>query len=202
VSTTGKTRDSSVNGVGPSAQEAEPVPVLRPRLSWPSWLSWVRRPLVFVVVFAVAGAGLQVLTWQVRHDPAAGNRALVDTETTDGVIGEVGNGLSRILSYSPDTTDSTAQAAQEVLGGNASSEYNALFSQVKLRAATEGLTLTTRVVRAGVIRLSGGTAQLLVFLDQIIVRKDKPNGTTVAAQLSVTARFDAGHWRIVEIHAR
>jgi Mce-associated membrane protein len=200
VSTTGKTRDSSVNGVGPSAQEAEPVPVLRPRLSW------VRRPLVlavvFAVVFAVAGAGLQVLTWQVRHDPAAGNRALVDTETTDGVIGEVGNALSRILSYSPDTTDSTAQAAQEVLGGNASSEYNALFSQVKLRAATEGLTLTTRVVRAGVIRLSGGTAQLLVFLDQIIVRKDKPNGTTVAAQLSVTARFDAGHWRIVEIHAR
>jgi Mce-associated membrane protein len=200
VSTTGKTRDSSVNGVGPSAsaEEAEPVPVpvLRPRLSW------LRRPLVLAVVFAVAGAVLQVLTLQVRQDPAAGNRALVDTETTDGVIGEVGNGLSRILSYSPDTTDSTAQAAQEVLGGNASSEYNALFSQVKLRAATENLTLTTRVVRAGVIRLSGGTAQLLVFLDQVIVRKDKPNGTTVAAQLSVTARFDAGHWRIVEIHAR
>jgi Mce-associated membrane protein len=58
------------------------------------------------------------------------------------------------------------------------------------------------VVQAGVTRLSGDTAQLLVFLDQLIVRKDTPAGTSAAAQLSVTARLDSGHWRIIDIHAR
>ena len=163
-------------------------------------VSWPRRAIVVALVLALAGAGLVILSQRSRHDPE--NRALVDPEVTAVVIGDVSNGLTKIFSYAPDSTAATEQAATEVLGGKAAGEYRTLFAQVKQHAAAERLTVTTRVVRAGVVRLSGGTAQLLVFLDQMIVRRDKPKGTTAAAQLAVTARLDAGHWRIVDIHAR
>jgi Mce-associated membrane protein len=159
-----------------------------------------RFPAVVVIALVLAGAVLQGLAWRARHSGT--DRALVDAETTAVVVGDVSNGLSKVFSYAPDSTATTEQAAADVLGGQAASQYRTLFAQVKQRAAAEGLTVTTHVVRAGVTRLTGGTAQLLVFLDQDIVRKDKPNGTAVAAQLSVTARLDAGHWRIVDIHAR
>jgi Mce-associated membrane protein len=154
------------------------------------------------LLFALAGGLLQVMAWRARHTHVNSDRALTDAETTSVVIGDVSNGLSKIFSYAPDSTATTEQAAADVLGGAASSEYRTLFAQVKEHAAAERLTLTTHVVRAGVTHLSGGTAQLLVFLDQDIVRKDTPKGTSAAAQLSVTARLESGHWRIIEIHAR
>jgi Mce-associated membrane protein len=160
----------------------------------------VRYAVVAAVLFAVAGGVLQVLA--ARHDPATRNRALVDAETTAIVIGDVSNGLTTVFSYSPDSTDATERAAGEVLGGAALSQYRTLFAQVKEHAAAERLTVTTRVVRAGVISLTRDTARLLVFLDQIVVRKDRPRGTPAAAQLSVTARRTAGRWRVVDIHAR
>lgn len=167
---------------------------------------WIRRPRVFVLVFtllfALAGAGLQVLSARARHDPALGDRALVDTEATSVVIGDVSNGLTKIFSYTPDSTATTEQDAAEVLSGTAATEYRTLFAQVKQHAAAERLTVTTHVVRAGVVRLTRDTAQLLVFLDQVIVRKDRPKGMSAAAQLSVTARRQGGHWRIVDMHAR
>jgi Mce-associated membrane protein len=162
--------------------------------------AWTRWVVVAAVVLAVAGVGLRVPGARAGHSPA--NRALVDTEATSVVIGDVSDGLSRIFSYAPDSMATTEQDAAEALTGRAADEYRTLFAQVKQRAATERLTVTTRVVRAGVERLSGRTAQLLVFLDQVIVRKDEPKGTSAAAQLAVTARLDGGHWRIVDIHAR
>lgn len=160
-----------------------------------------RTALVLAVVLALAGGALQVLAGRARHVPATRNRALVDAETTALVIGDVGNGLSKVFSYAPGSTAATEQAAGEVLGGAALSEYRTLFAQVKRRAAAEGLTVTTHVVRAGVTSLSGRTAHVLVFLDQVVVRTDRPRGTPAAAQLSVIARLDAGHWRIMDIHA-
>ena len=126
----------------------------------------------------------------------------VSDRTRQLLLTVVSSALTKVFSYAPDSTAATEQTAREVLGGTALSQYEMLFAQVKQRAAKEKLTVTTRVVRAGVVRLSGDTAQLLVFLDQIIIRKDRPQGTSAAAQLSVTAKRSAGHWRIVDIHAR
>jgi Mce-associated membrane protein len=200
VSTTGESRAGTTATDG----DAGPTPVdagtgedstarRSPRL---------RRAVLIASLLALAGGGLQVMGREARHDPATANHALTDAETTSVVLGDVSNGLSKIFSYTPGDTATTEQAAADVLAGNASREYRTLFAQVKQHAAAEGLTVATHVVRAGVIRLSGDTARLLVFLDQVIVRKDKPKGMSAAAQLSVTARLMAGHWRIVEIHAR
>lgn len=179
--------DDGSPGAGPPARRKG-----RPRL---------RTAVAIALLLALAGGALQVMAERARHVPATRNRALVDGETTALVIGDVGNGLSKVFSYAPGSTAATEQAAADVLGGAALTQYRTLFTQVKRRAAAEGLTVTTHVVRAGVTDLSGRTAHVLVFLDQLVVRKDRPRGTPAAAQLSVTARLDSGHWRIIDIHA-
>jgi Mce-associated membrane protein len=166
------------------------------------WWRGTRGPLALALVLALAGGALTVRTARLRDDPAAANRALVDTTATTRVIGDVSNALTKIFSYSYADTAATDQAARDVLAGKAYTAYQALFAQVVRQAPAQGLTVTTRVVRAGVTRLSGGTAQLLVFLDQVITRRNDQSGTAAAAQLSVTAQLRDGHWRITDIQSR
>lgn len=159
-------------------------------------------PLALTVVLALVGAALMVRTAQLRDDPVVANRALVDNGATTRVIGDVSNALTKVFSYSHADTAATQQAARDVLAGTAYRQYEALFAQVVQQAPAQELTVTTRVVRAGVIRLSGDTAQLLVFLDQVVTRRGEPSGTVAAAQLSITAQRRDGHWRITDIQAR
>jgi Mce-associated membrane protein len=163
--------------------------------------SGLRRAITLALVIAVTGAGLLVLAGRLRAGAPAANRALLDTDATTKVIGDVTDGLTKIFSYAPDDTAATEKAAADVLAGVAAEQYRKLFAQVKQQAPAQRLTLTTRVVRAGVTNLSGGSAHLLVFLDQATARNGRPSGTVAAAQLSVTARLTGGHWRITDLRS-
>ncbi|MER6770421.1 hypothetical protein ABT389_11790 [Streptomyces bacillaris] len=174
---------------GPDGTPAEPG--RRPR--WPRLLG-----AVLALALLATGGYLFAAGQQLRDTPATANLALTDTEATTRVTGDVSNALGRIFSYGPDATGLAKEAAQQVLAGKALQQYAALFGQVEKQAADQKLTLTTHVVRAGVTRLSGTGAHLLVFLDQVYERRGRP-ATTAAAQLSVTAELRDGHWRIVEI---
>ncbi|XMN05396.1 hypothetical protein ACK8N7_04810 [Streptomyces griseobrunneus] len=166
-------------------------PGRRPR--WPRILG----ALLTVALLATGGV-LFAEGQQLRDTPATANLALTDAEATTRVTGDVSNALGRIFSYGPDATALTKDAAQQVLAGKALQQYAALFGQVEKQAADQKLTLTTHVVRAGVTRLTGSSAHLLVFLDQVYERRGRP-ATTASAQLSVTAELRDGQWRIVEI---
>lgn len=158
--------------------------------------------VVAVVLALVLGGALFLLrAGQLTGAPAADNRALTDTEATARVTGDVSNALTEVFSYTPGRTDATRESARELLAGKAARQYAELFGQVEKRAAEQKLTLTTHVVRAGVTRLTGSSAQLLVFLDQVSQRQGSPPATA-PAQLSVTAELDDGRWRIVGITAR
>ncbi|WP_405564355.1 hypothetical protein [Streptomyces sp. NBC_01180] len=154
-----------------------------------------------VLLLVLGGAGMLFRAHQLRTTPAAANHALADTEATSQVTGDVSDTLGKVLSYTPQATDVTAQSARELLAGKAAKQYAALFGQVGKRAKEQKLTLTTQVVRAGVTRLTGSEARLLVFLDQTAQRKGRPAGV-VAAQLSVTAELRGGNWLITDITAR
>ncbi|WSQ63033.1 hypothetical protein OG507_36625 [Streptomyces sp. NBC_01217] len=156
---------------------------------------------VLVVALLAAGGALFAKGRQLRDAPAASNRALTDSEATTRVAGDVSNALGKVFSYSPQATDVTKESAKQLLAGKALQQYAALFGQVEKQAADQKLTLTTHVVRAGVTRLTHSSAHLLVFLDQVYEREGRP-ATTAAAQLSVTARLQDGHWTVVEITAR
>ncbi|MFF8914374.1 hypothetical protein ACF08M_13895 [Streptomyces sp. NPDC015032] len=156
---------------------------------------------VLVVALLAAGGGLFAAGRQMRDTPAASNRALTDSAATTRVVGDVGNALGKVFSYSPQATGVTKESAKQLLAGKALQQYAALFGQVEKQAADQKLTLTTHVVRAGVTRLTEDSAHLLVFLDQVYEREGRP-ATTAAAQLSVTAELRDGHWTVVEITSR
>ncbi|MFE7481108.1 hypothetical protein [Streptomyces sp. NPDC057552] len=153
---------------------------------------------VLAVALFVTGGLLFAEGQQLRDTPATSNLALTDAEATGRVTGDVSNALGRIFSYGPDATGLAKEAARQVLAGRALQQYAALFGQVEKQAADQKLTLTTHVVRAGVTRLTGTGAHLLVFLDQVYERRGRP-ATTASAQLDVTAELRDGRWRIVEI---
>ncbi|MEU0126859.1 hypothetical protein [Streptomyces sp. NPDC006289] len=164
-----------------------------------------RWPGVLAAVLALAllgtGGTLFVQGRQLRDTPATSNHALTDTAATTRVVGDVSSALGKVFSYSPQATGATKESAGQLLGGRALKQYASLFGQVEKQAADQKLTLTTQVVRAGVTRLGGSSAHLLVFLDQVYEREGKA-ATTAAAQLSVTAELRNGHWRIVDITSR
>ena len=129
-----------------------------------------------------------------RPGPAA-DRAVVDAPATSQVNSQVDAALARILSYTPQDTAATAQAARNLLSGTASTQYQALFSQVKGQIGSQRLTVATQVTHSGVVSLTGDRAQLLVFVRQTAQRQGGA-ASTVQGQLSVTARLIDGRWRI------
>ncbi|WP_405438279.1 hypothetical protein [Streptomyces anulatus] len=161
-----------------------------------------RWPRVLGALLAVAliatGGALYAEGRQLRDTPATANLALTDAEATTRVTGDVSSALGKIFSYGPGATAATRAAAKEVLAGKALQQYAALFGQVERQSADQKLTLTTEVVRAGVTRLTGSSAHLLVFLDQVYERRGRAP-TTASAQLTVTAELREGRWWIVEI---
>ncbi|MFI1014979.1 hypothetical protein [Streptomyces sp. NPDC020965] len=162
-----------------------------------------RTALVVAVVLAllIGGGALLIRADQLRSTPAARDLTLTDTRATAQVTDEIGDAVVRIFSYTPTGVDATRQAARELLAGKAARQYGELFGQVEKRAAGQKLTLTTHVVRIGVVRLTDRSARLLVFLDQVAERAGNPP-VTAAAQLTLTAERRDGRWRIVDITSR
>ncbi|MBY8876440.1 hypothetical protein [Actinacidiphila acidipaludis] len=155
---------------------------------------------VLTLVVLLAGA-LLVAAQQMKDPAARDNRALTDAAATDQVTGDVSNALSQIFAYTPQDTQSTAQAARDLLAGAAATQYQELFARIRGQVADQKLILTTRVVRAGVVSLTSTRARLLVFLDQTAQRAGA-TATSAAAQLSVTAEYTGGRWRITDLKAR
>jgi Mce-associated membrane protein len=203
----------AVMSTGEDVTTAVPVPSHRPARTGeppagpsdarPAGRRRWRAPVVTALVLALLTGGSLFLlkAGQLTGAPSADNRALTDTEATARVTGDVSNALTSVFSYTPGDTGATREAARQLLAGKAARQYAELFGQVEKRAAEQKLTLTTHVVRAGVTRLHGGSAQLLVFLDQVSQRQGGAP-TTAPAQLSVTAELGDGHWRIVDITSR
>ncbi|MEU2549544.1 hypothetical protein ABZ618_29645 [Streptomyces roseolus] len=138
---------------------------------------------------------------QLRTTPSARNQALTDTAATTRVGGDVGEGLARIFSYTPTGSDAAERSAGTVLAGRAARQYTELFAQVRESLVAQRITLSTQAVRTGVIELDGDGARLLVFLDQVS-RRGEGAPTTVAAQLTVTARFQDDRWVITDLRTR
>ncbi|MFD5940820.1 hypothetical protein [Streptomyces griseus] len=174
-----------------TADAADAVDASRRR--WPRVLG-----ALLAVALIAAGGALYAEGRQLRDTPATANLALTDAEATARVTGDVSSALGKIFSYGPGSTAATRAAAKEVLAGKALQQYAALFGQVERQSADQKLTLTTEVVRAGVTRLTGSGAHLLVFLDQVYERRGRAP-TTASAQLTVTAELRDGRWWIVEI---
>jgi Mce-associated membrane protein len=157
---------------------------------------------VVALLLAAAGTWALVAAGNLRGSDAARNSALVDTGRTAEVSAAVSSALNQIFSYSYDKTDVTEKAAKAVLRGDALTTYDKLFAEVRAQAPAQKLVLTTRVVYSAVQSLDGDRAQLFVFLDQSATRIDTNTTSAAAAQLSITAKREGGHWVITAMAPR
>ncbi|MFI0943652.1 hypothetical protein [Streptomyces sp. NPDC021020] len=180
------------------------APRWRARLRLPGFVRRDPRRTAAVAVIAallLTGGGFGWAAQQLKSPAAARNHALTDTDATSRLTGEISSVLGRVFAYTPDDTQSTEQAAHDSLEGAAAGQYEKLFAQIRDQVASQQLTLSTRVVRAAVVSLTGDRARLLVFLDQTAQRAGA-EPTTAAAQLSVSAHLVGSHWKIDNLTAR
>lgn len=156
-----------------------------------------RIPLVIVVavLLAVGVLGL-VRAHQVGGDSSTRNVAVVDKPATTSLVTTVSRELVAVLSYSWDDPATTTTAAAQVLTGGAQKQQRTLFAELAKKAPGQKLVLSARVEAAGVTRLDGDHATLLVFLDQSSQRAKDKQATVSAAQLRVDAVRTADTWKI------
>ncbi|TDC81162.1 hypothetical protein [Actinomadura sp. 7K507] len=157
------------------------------------------RPFTVALALALVALALRPAAGLLRDEDDPRDRAVLDEVATTEVTGDVSTALGKVFSYAADDIAATESAAARELSGSALKQYRQIFGQVKRQAPAQRVTLTTRVVRAGVVSLTGDTARLLVFLDQTATRAGEAAGTPAAAQLAVTARRDHGHWTITDL---
>jgi Mce-associated membrane protein len=161
-------------------------------------MTWRSRAVLALLVcgVALAAVGVVLLVLGPRGTSTPSNRAVVDRTSTARVIGEVDTALQRVLTYKSSDPTATKTAAQQVLVGAALKQYNVLFAALQKKASGQQLTLTAKVVTAGVTYLQGNRAQLLVFLDQSSTRSSDGKASASAAQLQISAQLANGTWRI------
>jgi Mce-associated membrane protein len=159
-------------------------------------------PVVFgaaTVVLGALGAWAAVEGHDLRANAASANDALVDASATRSVTRDVTSAVNTIFSYSYADTARTKTAAQRLLTGPAIRQYNQLFALVQQQAPKEKLVVTTRVTNAGVELLTGGSARLLIFVNQEDSRAGTSQATYGGAMFAVTAVNEHGRWLIENI---
>ncbi len=159
--------------------------------------------LVVVVVLGVAAAVCGgVMTLLLRTSNAAGNAALVDSDTTEALTRTIGTTVEKSFSYSYADLDAARTDAHRMLTGDAVAEYDKFFTQARRQAQAQRLVLQTSVRAIGVKWLRGDSARLLVFVDQQKLRTDDNQRTAAAAGMDITAARVGGHWKITGISFR
>lgn len=164
--------------------------------------AWLLTPMVLGVVAVVFGAlavAAGISWWSLTHDASLRNTALIDNAGTSEVTGEVTTAVNTMFSYNYTNLSKTQQAVQQLLTGNAVCEYNELFADVKTQAPVQKLVLTTTVVSSGVEMLDGGTARVLLVVDQHDTRATTNQSSDSTAAFAVNAIQSGGKWKISEI---
>ena len=163
----------------------------------------VRPVVLLVVVVSVLLLGVGTFGWWRAHDigsrPGADNRALYDVAGTSEVEGVVSTGIARILTYDYSRPDATRAAADELLRGQARSEFDDLYATLVDLAPDQKLTMDARVSAVSVQELSGDSGRLLVFLDQSTRRGTDGEVNVGAAQVAVGVSRKDGVWRVVDL---
>jgi Mce-associated membrane protein len=202
-------RHAASEPLAEQAPSRKPSPVPRPRNEDVAGPKRPRAPrgrrvvLAVAVVIALLGAGTAAFGGVRAHALAAaadpGNHAVVDQAATRAVIQQVGQAVETVYSYDYRHLKSGYDAGAQVVTGEFASTYQKRFKQVKEQAAKNELTLTALVDTAGVQKLHGGAATLLVFVDQTATAGGGKQRVHRGSSLLVHARKVHGTWKIAQV---
>ena len=126
---------------------------------------------------------------------------LTDQSAQEGAIDAAKSGTVALLTYSPDTVDKNLADAKSRLTGDFLKQYSEFADQTVLPAAKErGVKTEATVARAAVSQMQPGSAQVLVFVNQVTTSKDRPDPALATSSVVVKMTNTDGHWLISEFN--
>ena len=158
-------------------------------------LDWCRRHLITTVavglVLASGIAAASVYWWVYRPD------RLTDAAARQDVVAAAKEGTEALLSYSPENLDADLKNAKSHLTGDFLSYYTDVTDKVVAPASrNKGVKTEANVARAAVSEMRPGTADVLVFVNQVTTSKDRPTPALSTSSVMVTLVRSGGHWLI------
>ncbi|MPZ66328.1 MAG: hypothetical protein GEU83_12735 [Pseudonocardiaceae bacterium] len=161
--------------------------------------------VVLVAVFLVA---MTLAVWfrgeadGLRSRADTNNAALVNAQATAQVDSQISAALEIVYSYDFSSLDADEAAASEVVTGEFTEDYRALFAEVRELAPPQEAVVSAVVVNSAVKVLDGDRAQLVVFLNQRGTKGATDEEIAAPGRLTVTAERVDGQWKIAAVENR
>lgn len=157
-------------------------------------------PIVLGVVAVLLGGLAAWFGVQTANASGGGsNTALTDSATTSEVSGQITSAVNTIFSYNYTDMGKTQRAVQQLLTGSALCQYNQLYKVVQQQAPGQKLVLTTTVQDKGVEMLQGGTARVLLLVQQHDTRATTNQQSDSQSMIAVNAVKQGATWKISAI---
>jgi Mce-associated membrane protein len=150
-----------------------------------------------LAVALVASAGLTAWLYFAKYRPDQATGPAVQQQA----INAAKDGTVAILSYGPDSLDKDLATAKSHLTGQFLSYYTDFTDQV-VRPAVKDKQVKTeaKVLRAAVSDIHPGAADVLVFVNQTTLSKDRPDPSMAASSVLVKMTNIDGKWLISEFN--
>lgn len=158
---------------------------------------WTRRCLarwrsIAATTLVVAAVGIAATVYFVLYRPDQ----QVGDVAAHRVIQAASDGAVAVLSYAPDNVDRDFAKAKSYLTGDFLAYYTKFTEEIAAMALQKHVTQTAKVVRAAVSELHPNSAVVLVFINQTVTSKEKPEPQTTASGARVTLTKVKGSWLI------
>ena len=122
---------------------------------------------------------------------------LTDQQARDQVLEAARTGTVAVLTYSPETVEKDLSDAKSRLTGDFLKQYNDFTTQTVVPAAKNaGVKTEATVTRAAVSQMKPGSAQVLVFVNQVTTSRARPTPALATSSVIVTLVDQGGHWLI------
>ena len=178
-----------------TAVDDSPKRTVRERRGLPRVLRKVKVvPAILVLLLLISG-GAAAWMYYNRFQP----NQHTDPSVARAVVSAASDGTVALLSYSPESLDKDFATAKSHLSGDFLSYYNQFTEQIVAPAAKEkSLKTTAHVMGAAVSELHPNSAVVLVYVDQSITSKDRPDPTEDASSVLVSMTRVNGNWLITK----
>ncbi|MGQ0718141.1 MAG: hypothetical protein ACT4NP_12695 [Pseudonocardiales bacterium] len=133
---------------------------------------------------------------QLLGSAAASNDALIDTQATAEVSGQVRDAVQHVFSYDFAQLDDNERSATDVITGPLAQEYRQEFALVRQLAPEQQAVVVAKVPALAVKMLDGDRATVVVFVERQATQGPQP---LPLLGLTVTAQRVDGSWKIAEV---
>lgn len=122
---------------------------------------------------------------------------LTDQQAREEVLDAAKDGTVAVLTYSPETVDKDLAGAKAQLTGDFLKQYTDFTEQTVVPAAKNaGVKTEATVTRAAISQMKPGSAQVLVFVNQVTTSRTRPTPALATSSVIVTLVRQGGHWLI------